>query len=249
MDKCVNLFIYVTPESNTTNDRIDKLIAEAIKIWGKCDIGKIKFINKGVLQIPMDPNRNAEYTFHENEISLVGGTTRDRLPQKVKNLLDTRPNCGETDIAVYFVGGKHTFTDSRIANAFTHVKNEHTEYSIILTESANSRNFAHELGHVLFFRKFDPDPQSPRHWIDDDPDSQRNPSDPAHNTNPSNLMFPGGGTDITSVQCQTAYDSILNKECPPPSIATASRIPEQIDVFWINKNGEVMTNFWSQHWG
>jgi hypothetical protein len=65
-----------------------------------------------------------------------------------------------------------------------HGSEDSPEHIILLTDRADGRVLAHELGHALFARH---DPSAG--WIGSDPDPHQDPADKIHNKDPHNLMF------------------------------------------------------------
>src|SRR5215212_1650421 len=102
-----------------------------------------------------------------------------------------RPNCPSNSfesIAVYYIprdyfqgssggSGCHIWRTQSIDSKPKHI--------ILLTDKADERVLAHEIGHALFLRDI-----GSGQWINDDPDPSMDPNNRGHNTSPQNLMFP-----------------------------------------------------------
>ncbi|PAE23901.1 hypothetical protein [Bacillus sp. 7894-2] len=209
-NKMVNLCIYITPRGGVELIDIENDVKRASLIWNQCGIEfKIK-----KLFTPIEKRELADFLFADKEITHCGNLAA--VPQtpvitKLKNMLSFRPECEETDVAVYYVDG-NTFSDG-VTNSCFYLQQENGKkrFSIVLTLGAiNSDQLAHELGHALFVRETD--------GKFDDPDPKRDPADRIHNTDQCYLMHtPVTGIKISQPQCRLANNSILLKDALPPA--------------------------------
>jgi hypothetical protein len=209
-NKMVNLCIYVTPRGGVELIDIENDVKRASLIWEKCSIE----FNIKKLFTPIEKRELADFLFVDKEITHCGDIAA--VPQtpvitKLRNMLSFRPECEETDVAVYYVDG-NTFSDG-VTNSCFYLQqvNGKKQFSIVLTHGAiNSDQLAHELGHALFVRQ--------PNGNFDDPDPKRDPADPIHNTDQCFLMHtPVTGIKISQPQCKLANDSILLKDALPPA--------------------------------
>lgn len=207
-NKCVTLCIYITPRVFRSDIAIMEDVRTASAIWAQCEIEfriKKRFTPDEVPEL-------RSFTFFDKDITFTGDLAK--APNtganiRLKELLSIRPECDETEIAVYYVGG-NTFSDGVTTSGFyLQGLNAKNQFSIVLTNGATSDHFAHELGHALFVRDNSTDYNDPF-----DPD----PNDPIHNIRECNLMHKSvKGINIDKRQCVLPKNSSLLKEWSPPS--------------------------------
>jgi hypothetical protein len=121
------------------------------------------------------------------------------------------PDIRTMSIAVFYIPGPRFQGDNVVTgcHTFTFLPDRPTDtipdQFILLSDEANGKVLAHELGHALLTRK------DGAKWINEDPDPKRNPKDPIHNTDPGNLMFPNvsDAPIISPAQTNQAKQSIL----------------------------------------
>ncbi|MBT2686806.1 hypothetical protein J7I93_01275 [Bacillus sp. ISL-47] len=208
-NKIVNLCIYFTPRDGVESIDIENDVKRASLIWNQCGIEfkvKKKFTS-------IDLPDLANFSFADKEITHCGDLTNapnTAVNIRLEKMLAFRPECDETDVAVYYVSGK-TFSDGTTTSCFYPQQVAGKKlFSIVLTTGAiNTDYLAHELGHALFVRP---------NGNYDDPDPKRDPADKIHNTDQCYLMHvPVGGIKITQPQCVLANKSTLLKEPMPPA--------------------------------
>jgi hypothetical protein len=109
-------------------------------------------------------------------------------------------------IAVYYIPGSNLQEGASGCHSFQFQGEAPPEHMILLTDRADGRVLAHELGHALFTRA-----AGPQSWTNDDPDPSQSAGDRLHNANPQNLMYPNVSADprISPEQVTVAQRSHL----------------------------------------
>jgi hypothetical protein len=200
----VNLCIYHLQDSTKDKAAVQADVQGASAIWCQANIN-IQAIRYAELKKP---------EVHADVISC--GNFKNGLPSSIADLFNTRTGQGCDDIhktiAVYYVSGA-SLMDGPSVSGCSYYECDDTgphKYSIILTDKADARVLAHEIGHALLARGLYPN------CTDDDPDPQHDPGDSIHNTNSNNLMKGGvaadTATELTAPQIRQTQASKLVQE-------------------------------------
>ncbi|MDN4526371.1 hypothetical protein [Fictibacillus fluitans] len=202
--KCrvVNLCMYITPTSTYFHnphqkEEICKIVQEASTIW--CDAEIVFNVNR------IDELQHVRTDPPFEKLRAEDITCNADIGERLVNLFNTRPGCDDLTIAVYWIGGNAFQDGSTGCHHFSFsTPKEHLQHSIVLTDNANGKVFAHELGHALFVRE-----KTPGDFFNDDPGPGTDPNDPIHNKNSDNLMNHIAGTQTTDDQRKVAKNSKL----------------------------------------
>ncbi len=199
----VNLCIYHLQDSTKDKAAVQADVQGASAIWCQANIN-IQAIRYAELKKP---------EVHADVISC--GNLKNGLPSSIADLFNTRTGQGCDDIdktiAVYYVSGA-SLMDGPSVSGCSYYECDDTgprKYSIILTDKADARVLAHEIGHALLARGLYPN------CTDDDPDPKHDPGDSIHNTNPNNLMKAVAAytaTELTAPQIKQTQASKLVQE-------------------------------------
>lgn len=212
--KYVNLCVYITPSSLSTEAKICETINKASKIW--CNNCKIILNVNGVKKLDNDDQlTDQELSVEELEqLQAEDITSADELDHnetaaKLVNHFQPIPCTSEPFIIVYYIGGeKFQSGEDGFARFFL----TPDRYVIVLTDKARAEVLAHEVGHILFSH----------HQNGNDPDNNRDPDDKIHNRSRKNLMHPSAPDVnepivkdpqyITEAQCEVASSNPLVQE-------------------------------------
>ncbi|MEU4494864.1 hypothetical protein AB0F96_15800 [Streptomyces sp. NPDC023998] len=183
----VELCVYSLQNSRMKEINQVRAVAEAAgKIW--CQGG----VNVQVVHWEALPPLSIAGPLNLNSTDLARQIPCGSLSDAARSQLSTigKPNAPAGDptrlVAVYCIPG-NGFQDAPSASGchqFQFQGNTSPDHMILLTDSADGRVLAHELGHALFVRL-----TGPNSWMNEDPDPGRNVSDRLHNANPPNLMY------------------------------------------------------------
>lgn len=214
-NKTVNLCIYVIRREVNEKDlqRVENDVQRASLIWNQCEIEfKIKttFTNKEKPDFINFININ-------QEITVCGNLQKTTANNNLIKLLSIRPECDDTDVAVYYVSGTAFSNGVTTSCFFLQEEAGKKQFSIVLTDGATENHLVHELGHALFVRPND---------NFDDPDPKSDPLDKIHNTDQCHLMHSSASSiKITQPQCDLANKSkLLQAPMPPPDMFRIIRI-------------------------
>jgi hypothetical protein len=209
----VELCMYILRHSAKKEIDAIKDIQDAVKIWCQCAP-----INLRIVAIRPTTPSTEKRPLDLYLADLAGQTPCNPPPRAIIDQLlkIPRPECPDPSIAipVFYVPGPHLEGGQATGcHAFRSRGDINPEHLIILTDLADGRVLAHELGHALFTRRNGLDPQGNVIWLNDDPDDNQDPASPIHNLDPSNLMYSGPHPDsnpqITEKQKNTAEVSVL----------------------------------------
>ena len=136
------------------------------------------------------------------------------MTSQVRDQLLSIPRPGNPDlrrsIAVFYIPGTKFQDGGSGCHQYKSPGTDSSpEHFILATDAISGRVLAHEVGHALLVRE-----KSPNLWFNDDPDPERDPGKPIHNTNPQNLMRAIVPPDpkISSPQQEVARKSLLVRE-------------------------------------
>jgi hypothetical protein len=180
----VELCIYVFEHSAKDEAQVRADVAGASAIWCQSNINiqAVHFERRP----PLPPSEPLDL----NSTDLAGQFLCNPLPDAVRDQFFNidRPGCPDItkSVAVFYIPGR------RLQDGFASGCQQfriqggdgRPEHFILLTDEADGRVLAHELGHALFTREI-----GPNQWINDDPDPNADASR-IHNSDPQNLMFP-----------------------------------------------------------
>lgn len=206
----VELCIYVFEHSTKDVKTVRADVEGASAIWCQSNIN-VQAEQFKKLSSPLPPSRPLDL----NSTDLAGQTICNPMPDAVRDqFFDiAKQLCPDItkSIAVFYIPG------ARLNDGFAtgchqfrvsgNVDNK-PEHFILLSDEADARTLAHELGHALFTREI-----ATLTWINDDPDPKRDASK-IHNQNPKNLMFPSvpANPEISPEQMFQAKQSALTKD-------------------------------------
>ena len=187
----VELWIYVFENSAKDEKQVQIDVAGASGDSGASAIwcqGKIKINIQAVHFERLPPLRPSE-PLNLNSTDLAGQVLCP-LPDAGRDQFFNIDRPGSPDItksvAVFYIPGR------RLQDGFAKgchqfrlkAADARPEHIILLTDEADERVLAHELGHALFTREI-----THNNWINDDPGPKPDASK-IHNSDPQNLMFP-----------------------------------------------------------
>jgi hypothetical protein len=192
----VDLCIYILEHSAKDERMVRTDVQGAPGIQGASEIWCQSTINIQVVQLKRlsslptpAPSENDPNPIDFNQSDLAGQMPCP-LPEAVIKRLLNIPKSEMFDptqsVAVFYIPGRRLQNGGTGCHTFyLPVIDLNPQHCIVLTDEANASVLAHELGHALFTRNI-----NAHTWINHDPDSKRNPSDPIHNTDSENLMYP-----------------------------------------------------------
>jgi hypothetical protein len=180
----VELCIYFLKDSAKDKDKAHADVVRASEIW--CQSGIIVQVIHWEELSPFQPSEPLDL----NSSDLAAQISCNNMPDEVRNQLFNigRPHfTGDIhkSIAVYYIPGRRMIDGSTGCHQLRYSTSVDTlpEHIILLTDEADGRALAHELGHALFTRSI-----VAGTWINDDPDPKMDPKNNIHNTNLQNLM-------------------------------------------------------------
>jgi hypothetical protein len=205
----VELYIYRFEKSAKDDDAIRKDVEDAAKIWCQSKI------NIQVAHLDKIPPFTAVEPLDLSVDDLARNLSCSGMTPQVRDQFLSIPRPGNPNIrrsiAVFYIPGTK-FQDG--GSGCHQYKWQGTdgepEHFILATDAMNGRVLAHEVGHALLVQKIPP----PENWANADPDPERDPNSPGHNTNAQNLMFPSVPQNpiISDPQQAVAKSSLLVSE-------------------------------------
>ncbi|MER5463828.1 hypothetical protein ABT010_24685 [Streptomyces sp. NPDC002668] len=201
----VELCVYSLQGSKKGLEQVRTVAQDAGRIW--CQAG----VNVQVVHWEALPPLNIAGPLTLNSTDLARQIPCDSLSDAARSQLMAigKPNAPAGDptrlVPVYCIPGNNLQNAPSASGCHRHVNNP-PDHMILLTDSADGRVLAHELGHALFTRS-----AGPSSWMNEDPDPGRNDNFPIHNTNPQNLMYPSVSVNarISPEQVTVAKESRL----------------------------------------
>jgi hypothetical protein len=183
----VELCIYSFEHSAKDETQVREDVQKASAIW--CQRGINVQASHWERLAPFAPSEPLDLNSH----TLAEQIPCSNLSEEATNQLFGigRPNCSSNSfesIAVYYIPRAHFQGNSSGSGCHiwrTQSIDSKPEHIILLTNEADERVLAHEIGHALFLRDI-----GSGKWINDDPDPGMDPNNRGHNTSPQNLMFP-----------------------------------------------------------
>lgn len=179
----VELYIYRFGLSSKDDKQIRADVEGAGQIWCQANINvQAVYLDKLAKQRPSEP-------LNLNSPDLARDFACGAMPDAVRNQFFNIQRLGDPDltksIAVYYIPGEQMQDGATGCHQFRFQGIDgKPEHIILLTDNANGKVLAHELGHALFTRSV-----GSGQWINHDPDPNADASK-LHNTDPRNLMFP-----------------------------------------------------------
>jgi hypothetical protein len=204
----VELCIYSFEHSAKDETQVRADVEKAAAIWcqGGINVQASHWERLG----PLAPSEPLDLSSHALAEQIpCGGNLSDQARDQLYEL--GRPNCPGNSfesIAVYYIPRSH-FQGSSGSGCHqwrTQGTDGKPEHIILLTDEADGRVLAHEIGHALFLRE-----TGSNVWINDDPDPSMDPNNTGHNTSPQNVMFPSVSQNpvVSSEQASQARRSRL----------------------------------------
>ncbi len=200
----VDVCIYILVRSERAFHEKDVIahVQEAARIWSQAKVNiQAVYIETSATLRPSEPIDISV----ENLAAQTACPFSDAFAEQLLKLVSRGQNLAES-VAVFYIPGSF-LRDGRSTGChryyFPQVKTTDDKplHIIILTDKADGRTLAHELGHAIFTR------ETPTKgvWTNDDSDLNRDPNQPIHNADKSNLMFPYGlGSSVSSKQAELA---------------------------------------------
>lgn len=221
--RVVDLHIYVLARSRKDDAAVRNDVARAASIW--CQ--ENSRINIQAVSSYRFPELPTDLTGVEGQIDINLFDLAERIDNPILPeirdqfafLAENTTQNLRTRLAVFYLPG-HQFMngDAGLHAYWWPDPDKSPKHVILLSNQADGRTLAHEIGHALFTMK------TPLNtWQNLDPDDEQDPQDPWHNTSPRNLMSPHLppdplqpnrqlGTHITDVQAERARMSPLLDE-------------------------------------
>jgi hypothetical protein len=205
----VDLCTYVLEHSVKDERAVQADVEEASKIWCQGDSG----INIQAAVFfkfpPLPPSEPLDLRSPDLAGQIFCNALSGAAGDQILNI--PRPGCADLtrSIAVFYVPGARLGGGAIGCHHFR-VKSVdgRPEHFIVLSDEADGKLLAHEVGHALLVRE-----TVPNTWINDDPDPNGDPADKVHDKDPQNLMFPSvpNDPDISPPQGAQARESLLTR--------------------------------------
>ena len=183
----VELCIYSFEHSEKDETKVREDVKKASAIW--CQRGINVQASHWEKLAPFGPSEPLDLNSHDLAEQIPCSNLSDQARDQLYAI--GRPNCPSNSfesIAVYYIPRAHFQGSSGGSGCHiwrTQSIDSKPEHIILLTDKADERVLAHEIGHALFLRDI-----GSGQWINDDPDPSMDPNNRGHNTSPQNLMFP-----------------------------------------------------------
>lgn len=208
----VDLCIYLFENSAKDEEAVRADVTSASGIWCQRRIN----IQVGHMERlgPLLPTKvQQEGQVDLNHPALAEASVACPLTDAVRDQFFDIPRHGCVDlttaIAVFYIPGSRFVTGGSGCHSFYYPAGDvPPRHIIILSDDATGNVLAHELGHALFTKSVG------QAWENHDPGPNQDPSNPIHNANSANLMFPSvpEHPTITVQQGVQAQQSLLTHQ-------------------------------------